>query len=259
MKPLIDGDILRYEIGFAAESGWEGEDPPPFDRAAELLDQRIANICASVDATEKPLVFLSGKENFRFAIAKRCPYKKRASKKPYHFSNLTAYLNGCYDIDLSDGEEADDRMAIVQTQSEGSTIICSRDKDLRQVPGWHYGWELGNQPSFGPEYIREPGFLKLSNDRKKLTGGGSLFFYAQLLMGDPVDTVRGLKAGIGPVTAYNALKDCKTGEDALKVVFAQYKAFYGLTAYSEMLEQGQLLWLVREYDENGRRKLWGKK
>ena len=44
MQPLLDADVLLYEIGFAAETGWKGESNPPFDYVSELLDNRIGNI-----------------------------------------------------------------------------------------------------------------------------------------------------------------------------------------------------------------------
>jgi len=40
MKALIDGDVLVYEIGFGAETGWAGEDLPSWDYVAKLFDLR---------------------------------------------------------------------------------------------------------------------------------------------------------------------------------------------------------------------------
>ena len=112
--------------------------------------------------------------------------------------------------------EADDQMAIDHIASDGNTILVSRDKDLRQVPGMFYSWELGRQPSFGPEEITKEGRLWLSTDHKKLYGTGLAFFYAQVLMGDTVDNIPGCK-NIGPVAAYNML-DGLVPEDQLSVV-----------------------------------------
>ena len=65
MQPLIDADVLIYEIGYAAEAQWRyelQEGYPPFEYAALLLDTRISNICAMVGATSPPMLFLTGKE-----------------------------------------------------------------------------------------------------------------------------------------------------------------------------------------------------
>lgn len=256
MQPLIDGDVLIYEAGFAAETGWAQEGAPPFEYAADQLDNRIANICAMVGATSPPIIFLTGKTNFRYHIAKRQKYKDRPSNKPFHYKNLTAYIKGKYDYRLTEGLEADDLMAIEQSASPEKTIICTRDKDLRAVPGWHYGWELGNQPQFGPERVESIGYLKLSDNRKSLKGVGLLFFYSQLLTGDKVDSIPGLD-GCGPVKAFQTLEGCTTQTEALKAVYGAYKASYGMSGYKEMLEQGRLLWMTRKLREDGSPVLWG--
>ena len=254
MQPLIDADVLRYEVGFAAETGWQQPGFPPFDYVAELLDNRIGNICACVESTKPPILFLTGKENFRFALAKRQPYKKRAGHKPWHFKNITAYMKGMYDVRICEGLEADDLMSIFQSQNEG-TIICTRDKDLRAVPGWQYGWELGNQPSFGPELVTETGYIKLSNDRKKIIGTGLLFFYSQCLTGDVVDSIGGLDQ-CGPVKAFKILDGCVDTTDAFNRVKEAYRQVYGDCGDGELLEQGRLLWMTRELNEDGTPVLW---
>jgi 5'-3' exonuclease len=275
MQPLIDADVLVYEVGFGAEAGWkkEGhvEGVPSFDRVAEMLDNRIANICALVEATHPPILFLTGKGNFREAIATRQKYKERPSNKPWHYYNIKAYIQAKYETRISEGMEADDLMAIYQTEAlrkwnslpehlrkEWVTIICTRDKDLRAVPGWHFGWELGSQPQFGPECIDEFGSLRLSNDRKSLKGGGLLFFYGQCLTGDPVDTIPGLP-DTGPVKAFKILEGSKTPKEALQRVYGAYKAVYGAFAYKELLEQGRLLWMTRKLKPDGSPYLWGQR
>ena len=62
MIPLIDTDILRYEVG--AKGQYIDEETGEtvmrnFDYVAGLLDQKIKEICALVWATEEPILFLS--------------------------------------------------------------------------------------------------------------------------------------------------------------------------------------------------------
>lgn len=255
MKPLIDADILCYEIGFAAEAGWKSAGFPSFDYVADLLDNRIKNICAVVEATEPPTLYLTGKTNFRFDIAKTKPYKARPSLKPFHYYNIKAYIQCDYDSIISEGMEADDLMAIEQTIRGSETIICSRDKDLRQVPGWTYSWELGNQPQFGPLYVEQFGSLQLSSDRKKLSGTGLKFFYAQCLLGDPVDTVPGLN-GMGPVKVFALLNETKTEQEAYERVREEYQRVYEELTDEILLEQGRLLWMTRKLHPDGKPVLW---
>lgn len=251
-QPLVDCDVLLYEVGFGVESGWDSPGYPPFDKAMEMIDMRIANICALAEADSPPILYLTGKGNFRNGIAVTKPYKERLGNKPFHYYNLKAYVKAVYDTRWQDGLEADDLMAIEQTSRPFETIICTRDKDLRQVPGWHYGWELGNQPSFGPLLVDELGKIELG---KKITGYGSLFFYSQCLTGDGVDTVPGLK-GCGPVKAFKILEGSASINEAHNRVLEAYKAVYEGSAPDVLLEQGQLLWMTRKLNEDGSPVLW---
>lgn len=259
MQPLIDSDVLLYEVGFAAEASWQQAGFPPFDYVAEMLHNRIGNICAITESTEPPILYMTGATNFRNDIAKRVPYKTRASNKPWHYKNIKAYMKAVYDVRIQEGLEADDLMAICQTErsKQGGipTIICTRDKDLRQVPGWHYGWELGNQPSFGPMYVDALGSLRLSSCRKKLSGTGQSFFYAQCLTGDRVDSIPGLD-GMGAVGAFNILDGCTAIDELYKRVLEAYRGVYGALAEVELLEQGRLLHMTRELHEDGSPVLW---
>jgi hypothetical protein len=273
--PLIDSDVLRYEVGFACETGWksikgwkEGDpplDPPPFDYVAELMDERIHHICKSVGATCAPRLFLTGKGNFRDGIAKRAKYKgTRAAKKPWHYNNITAYLIGVYGATVVEGMEADDAICIEQTANLNDesmshewpyTIICTRDKDLRQCPGYHFGWELANQPQFGPEWVDEIGYIRLVKDGKKIEGVGAKFFYSQMITGDKVDNVPGLPRK-GPAEAFKLLADTQTVEEMEKAVIEAYRGVYGDSWREEMREQAQLLYMVRELDEEGKPIMW---
>lgn len=272
MQPLIDADVLRYECGYSAEAGWQSGEIPPWDYVQEHLELRIKNICGAVGATAPPILYLTGKHNFREQLATRQPYKDRPSNKPWHFHNITAFMKGNYDVVIQDGLEADDLMAIEQTRNQenfygencpvtGSgdywcpTIICTRDKDLRAVPGWHYGWELGNQPSFGPYLTDEIGYITLSADRKSIKGTGLLFFYSQCLTGDRTDSILGVE-GLGPVKAAEILKDIQTSDEAFKAVREAYRAVYGDDGDRLLLESGRLLWMTRELNEDGSPVLW---
>jgi len=211
-----------------------------------------------VGATEKPILFLTGATNFRTEIAKFRPYKQRNSLKPWHYKNIKAYIKGKYEHSIVEGLEADDLMGIAQTEAlrkEVPTVICSRDKDLRAVPGWHYGWELGRQPQYGPKFVQGLGELRLSDDRKSVKGEGLLFFYSQCLTGDSVDTVPGL-LGCGPVNAFNLLSTCQSEYEAFNRVLEAYRTLHGGLAEDMLLEQGRLLWMTRELDAEGKPILW---
>lgn len=228
-----------------------------FEYVKNIMDDKIDQICNAVWATEDPILYLTGDNNFRNDIAKTKPYKgNRKSEKPFHYRNLKAYIKHAYNAIVADGMEADDAMTIEQCSRLGrlDTIICSRDKDLRICPGMHYGWEVSNQDSFPPQRVSELGsFWESSSGR--IHGTGLRFFYFQLIVGDSTDNIPGLPRG-GPVKAYNVLKDCDTEEDMFNVVSKLYREKLGERWEEYMLEQGRLLWMVRELDKEGKPIMW---
>ena len=254
MKPLIDADILRYEVGFGAETGWQTEgELPPWPYVEEMLHHRITDICTMVIADESPVLYITEGRTFRFDIAKKKPYKgTRKEHKPWHFNNLTVYFKDVLNCEVVTGIEADDAMAIRHMGPE-ETIICSRDKDLKQLPGPYYSWELGRQPSFGPEVITKEGSLVLSEDKKTLSGTGLPFFYAQVLIGDKSDNIPGLP-GCGPVKAYEILRDPDLSQ--LEAIEYAYKDQYDADWEEELLEQGRLCWMTRRLNPDGSPELW---
>lgn len=274
MKPLIDADILVYEAALAADIGWQSDGVAPFEYVEGLLENTVVTICGAVRASEPPLFFLSTDNNFRYALAVTKPYKgnRKHAERPFHYDNIRAYIPARWDTIICDGYEADDGLAMYQTnyaKNGHNTVICSRDKDLRQVPGWHYTWARGGQEEWGPEFIDVFGNLDLSSrlvvptnpDKRPYTnykcrGTGLKWFYAQCLMGDPVDNIPGLK-GISDLRAFNLLKDAKSEKECHKIVLDAYNNIYGNDeGVVRLLEQAQLLWMVRELNEDGTPKMW---
>lgn len=273
MRPLIDGDILLHELGWSAEfPDKESGDTVllDFDHVLKLLNEKMQVIRMDTGADEEPLIFISDSEaltnqinrerrlfgehrefvpNFRYETAKTKPYKgNRKNPKPFHFNNLIAYFRSEYDTIISeDGYEADDEMGIFQVRENRAgrdTIICSRDKDLRIIPGNHYSWECGGQRSIGPANTDRLGRLG-KNDRGEVLGYGQLFFYYQMLCGDSADNIPGLPR-CGTVAAYGALHQCETEEAAFRIVKDLYRDKLGSGAKEYFLEQANLLWITQE-------------
>ena len=239
---LIDGDILRYEIGAICE----GEDGPmSWQYVEDTIETKIANICAAAGASLEPYIFLTEGKTFRDEVAVTKPYKgNRKEDKPFHFKNITTYLNNQFQVIQKDGLEADDMMAIYQTQyneadTPDETVICTRDKDLLQVPGWHYGWECGKQRERFVHKVDENGFI--IQREKKFYGEGMAFFFFQLLMGDSTDNIPGAK-GVGQMKAYAHLAPLE-----VPFMWQKVREVYDEKGHDDeyLLEQGQLLWMVR--------------
>ena len=278
MHPLIDGDILKYEIGFSGEIKDEDGNRQTFDfdKVAELLDRKIELICDEVGATTAPTIFLTGDSylfekhlkklssestytpNFREELAITKGYKaNRKQEKPFHYYNITEYMLAIHNCVIAEGMEADDLMCIWQMYNlrgldpinSPQTIICSRDKDLRQCPGWHYSWECGRQPSIGPIEVDEIGTLERQSPTK-IFGTGLKLFYYQVLVGDAVDNIPGLK-GYGPAKCVALLGDLTTEQEMWDCVVNEYKQHVGEDWKTLLKEQINLVWMCQEMDEQG--------
>lgn len=235
----------------------------------EVFDERIRTILDGAGC-ERYTLFLTGDKrthrmysrqhpsgsfepNFREAIAVGKVYKgTRKQDKPFHWINLTAYILSQPNVRIAYGCEADDEIAVSHVSQPHSSIICTRDKDLRMVPGWHYGWECGKQPEFGPVEYDALGKIELIRGKSgnKITGGGFKFFGAQLLTGDVVDNIGGLR-GVGPVKAYELLSNASSEREVFSAVQRYYEEVVGDDWRKSLEEQCHLLWIIRERNEDG--------
>jgi 5'-3' exonuclease len=216
---LIDGDIICYRSVFSKEA----ESVADFLFIADLY---VRNIIKKADNSDKEYkVFLTGKGNFRSQVAVTAPYKgNRPTEKPEHLETIRQHLLDYHPSTLSSDEEADDMIAIEATQRGSECVVCSIDKDLDQIPGKHYN------------FVKDIRYTVTPWD-------GLVFFYSQILTGDRIDNVIGIR-GIGPAKASKALKDCTT-EQAL---FDRcVEMFEGDT--DRVIENGKLLWLRRSNSE----------
>lgn len=254
---LQDADILQYEVSFAAEAFWKYlhaekgevvEGPPPFEIVESILLERIARIKDELSSDDMYL-FFTGKGNYRHHIATIQPYKERDAERPFHYKNVKAYLTSILPSIEKPGWEADDLIGVSMTSHPGKYVCSSRDKDLRAIPGWHYGWELQNQPAFGPREIDELGFLELAPNRKKAIGGGGVFHCYQMLLGDTTDTIPGVPK-YGVVNAVKALEGVESVEEAQNRVREIYRRVYEGEGDRRMLEVGRLLNMAREERNN---------
>jgi hypothetical protein len=270
MKALIDADVLLYECSSIAEAREatkteEARKLKSFDFVKEVFDGRVRDIMAAT-GSDVCTLYLTGPGNFREDIAISKKYKgTRKEEKPYHYLNLKAYIMGLPNCQYIEGMEADDAMSIEQMywytayenheQEDLYTVICTRDKDLRMVPGWHYGWECGKQPEYRLRIVEYLGEIALAPNRKSIKGTGLRFFWAQMLTGDTVDNIPGLK-GWGPVGSYAALEHCYSEHDCCEAVKDAYQMAHPEDWEAHMLEQGRLLWMVRELDDEGKPVMW---
>lgn len=256
--PLIDGDWIAYTSCAAVEGGKDRPDLTDFNEVLTVLARWLVEIKKELKTDKEPILCFNGNGNFRYVIAKQKKYKGARPPKPFHYQHLLDYMSEELDVVRKDGLEGDDTMAIFQTHYEKKgkpSCIVSIDKDLRQVPGWTYSPEIWNAPKYGPIFVDEMGEIELvKKSTWKIVGNGLKFFYSQILTGDAVDNVPGLN-GCGAKMAFTLINECTTEGEMYEAVRWAYRDV-SWQPDECLLEQAQLVWMVREVNEVGEPVMW---
>lgn len=184
---------------FAASVVHENDD---VERACYEVDTIISNILIATDASDFTL-YLTGENNFRYNIYPEYKQDRLYKPVPRHRKAVQEHVLRNWNSVLSDGCEADDLLGVAQCKLPPyTTCISSIDKDLNQVPGYHYHPGIKRKQV----YIREPHFYTVTPEE------GLRFFYMQLLCGDATDNIKGAP-GIGPKKAEAILEGCSTARE----------------------------------------------
>lgn len=225
MNLLIDGDLVAFRCAATAE---QEECSIAIARTNEFMEKLLAETSATEYET-----FLSGSKNFRYTIFPEYKANRIGKYRPRWEKECKNFLREEWQAHSEETLEADDLLAIRQTELKDTSIICSIDKDLKQVPGWHYHWE---QTRLG-KVVAEAKLFYV-NEHEAL-----LHFYTQLIIGDTADGIKGV-VGAGKKAAA-VLENCVTEEEMFNIVREMY------SCDEEMLMNGQVLYMLRERD-----KLW---
>ena len=221
-KVLVDGDIVAYRAAFSTQDMFPQDAESKVD---ELMDYILGDTLMFPDPNEYE-VFLTGSGNFRYDIAKSFPYKGNRSgvEKPIHLSVTRERLISKWGAVVSEGEEADDLIAIAATYYGPDTVVASIDKDMLQIPCRHFNFATG-------VWTTVTEFEGLRS------------FYKQILTGDRADNIIGLYR-VGPVKAEKMLQGCNDEKSLWEAVL---KAYDG--DKERAVENARLLWLRREKGE----------
>ena len=130
------------------------------------------------------------------------------------------FLIGQWGAEVCSGYEADDGIGIA---AKDDSIICSIDKDVKQIPGEHYN------------FVREE-FMVVDEDT------ASFNFWLSMLVGDTTDNVGGVP-GIGPKKGYRHLSAFDPGQ-----YFDCVRGLY--TSGEEFLLNYRLLRVLRSEEED---------
>lgn len=217
MKALLDADIYSFRAAFSAETDevWV---------ATSRVDKMVEDTLFELGITEYEL-WLSGKGNFRYNVFPEYKANRIKVARPKWEHEVKAHLVKNWQANWSEGCEADDMLGIRQATSEPeSTIICSIDKDLDMIPGWHYNFVKKEKYYVTPEEATR-------------------WFYYQLMVGDSADGIKGC-SGIGPKKADKFLSSCASEKEMYEGVLDLYGC------YQEMLMNSRCLWIWQKENDN---------
>ena len=231
MIALIDGDVLKYACGFASDANAKKLGAPYEDLSFCLQGVRktIDSILAVTEA-DSYFIYVSHPVNYRKSIYPEYKANRDPLHKPYWFTQIHDYLFTHHStLESDEGDEADDALGIQQCHLGGDGIICSIDKDLDGVPGWHYNFSK-NRKANGPYFVTEQ--------------EANRFFYKQILTGDSADNIPGLYKTIGMKATSKFTAPLDTMDDPLDMFNYCVECYKGDVEWVKWL--GNLLWIKRE-------------
>jgi hypothetical protein len=233
----IDADFLAYQVSAESKAELDPEDPTPrkskedMQHNAKVAVEHIMRLAAgtSYHLHTTPSGSTKGGRPEQAILKEYQANRKDRDGKPEFLDHIRAYLiseigaggRGTAHLD----QEADDGMATAAWEAHHAgpdaarlCVVASKDKDLRMVPGYQLvDDEISSfKGTFGQIW------LDRSKSSPKVSGRGTKFFWAQLLMGDSADHISGLPQVIGkhhlavkPTKAYTeAIKKLGTGTAA---------------------------------------------
>lgn len=166
--------------------------------AADFQFQKIYRQCSQhleemgAEGTASMELIVSAGGNFRKDLATIKTYKgnRAALVKPVHYLAVREHLEHQWSAYFVDEREADDEVSIRMHKYQKAgrpSILVTIDKDLDQIPGWHYDYK--NHVFYNVEPT-----------------DAMLLLYAQVLSGDTTDNIPGLK-GYGPVKSLKKVNE----------------------------------------------------
>lgn len=257
---LIDGDIIKYRCAAIAEktkyliedgSGnnvefpesykdavarekerptviWSRKEVQPLEFALQACKTTLDSLLAKLSPS-KTSIFFSPDRTFRHSLAVTRTYKgNRVQPKPKYLKEVEEYLVKQHGATYGVNVEADDEIGVALSKDPAGSVSVSIDKDLLQVPGWHYNW--------------------VNDTVQQITSKtGDFNFYTQMLTGDTTDNIPGI-AGVGPRRALDALSGARSRKELCTRVWGVYRDQFDDSdaARAYFNEQAALLWILRE-------------
>jgi 5'-3' exonuclease len=240
MIALIDADSLVYIIGWNYREVIGGVP----EQVHASCDNMLRDILTLTQADQYIGAFSSPK-CFRHECYKYNTYKSGRPEKAewlvYWEPIIKDYFINKYQFFSYPNLEADDVVAAYANLfKDRPWVICSPDKDMKQIPGLHYDYRQKTDVSMDTQ-VR---IVKITEDEADYN------FWLQMLTGDEGDAVAGIP-GLGPVKAKKLLSEVVDHMMYMTTVRGAYKKYfgphYGNIIYWETFNTLQLLHTMHTY------------
>jgi hypothetical protein len=241
MKPdkfdvvIVDMDPLIYRAGFSVEKINKDMDIieiEPLQNAIYNLDSMMKKMRREISTTIAGIPFLTyltasgDPTNFRFEVFPNYKENRKTARRPIYYTELRDRAIEYWGATFVTGQEADDTCAIAQIANHyqgRNSIICSIDKDFKNVAGWHYNYVTGRFI-----YIDEIQAL-----RNK---------YLQILGGDTSDGIPRIVKGWRQKKVEKALEKALTEPEMYEIIKTE------ITRLST--EQQEIVWINPDKNEH---------
>ena len=238
----IDADFAAYMVS--------AFDDVSFEDMTHNLDvmRETLRLMSGAERTQLHLTPSSSNKGFRFEIAIQKEYQgnRQDKPKPKLLNAVRSWMHQHRNAYLWKDQEADDGLAQALYREVGEnpklSVLVSKDKDLRMVPGYHMDWDTGDITFIGEDdlfgwislYTPEPKEKEDGSYTKpaiKLIGRGTKFFWAQMLMGDGADNIQGIQKvpgktkwkSCGLKAAYELLANVESDKEAFTLIRDLYR------------------------------------
>ena len=213
MYAIIDADSIAFAITASMDRQMQ-DDPDKDYGEADLIDA-VSNFLQNIEEDtecDDYCMWLTGKHSFRKVLTETYKANRKDIYRPPMLGQARDVMVSHFGaLFAQEGFEADDEVGQVAQDywdlgDEDECIICSIDKDLDTIPGWHYRWATHNRPA--------KVYFVCEEDARH-------FYWTQVLAGDPGDGIKGIP-GIGPKKARAMLVSCDSEQDYYKACKESY-------------------------------------
>ena len=250
MKALIDGDIILYRCGLAAQGkiynlsiplfqgeipkfkykkdmlAWKkenGQESSDYSVVVDTVIEPVENALNNVKTVLKEIEgFLSNKfedVEMKVFLSSSTNFRDdiatikvyKGNRDPSHKPHWYSEIKEYLkNVWKAEEEESLEADDILANLQDKDTCIVSTDKDLDQVAGWHYNWVKDELYNVSIEQ-------------------GIHSKYVQILTGDSTDNIEGIP-GLGPVGAEKCLEWCSTIDEYEQAIAQEYEHFFSNTS-----------------------------